>query len=186
MEFFPQKLKDYFLWLIIKQSIEKHVHEALASVTDTGWLQWNYFDLCWYSVIKDIEKMLFSHTEIKVFYITTPESQLLFLLPKYQMLIASYLCFLEGLINTVTTSLRKTIYVYILCLTGWKHSSGKQLSRHDDNKPSVARMVGKEVALSKQYFPKKSRAICQAVVHLDIYFRYFRYLFQIFILHKKP
>lgn len=116
--------------------------------------------------------MSFSHNEIKVFYSTNLELQPLFLLPKYWFLIASYFCFLEGLINILTTSLRKTIYLCILCLTGWKHSSRKQLSRHDDNKPSVAGMAGKEVALSKQYFPKKSWAVCQAVVRLNNYFRY--------------
>lgn len=116
--------------------------------------------------------MLFSHPEIKVFYITTLESQLLSLLPKYWFLFASHLCFLRGLINILTTSLTKTISLYILCLAGWKHSSKKQLCRHDDNKPSVARMAGKEVALSKQYFPKKSWVVCQAVMCLNNYSRY--------------
>lgn len=61
--------------------------------------------------------------------------------------------------------------LFIYFVFGWKHFSRKQLSRHDDNKPSVAGMVGKEVALSKQYFPKKSWAVCQAVMCLSI-FRY--------------
>lgn len=127
-----------------------------------------YFDILWLKTLK--KNVILTHWNEGILFhqpwITA------FIFTANIFLIASYLCFLEGLINIPATSLRPTIYLYILCLIGWKHSSRKQLSRHDDNKPSVAGIAGKEVALSKQYFPKQSRAVCQAVTRLSNYFRY--------------